>query len=68
MPEPISIVPGKTDVDLAASYRAELTRALSPIAEILDRAKADGLSISFSVAPDQYGRFVLKEISVVKPL
>ncbi len=68
MADPISLVAGKSDAVLADEFRKELTPAMDKAAEIIDRAKKSGLSITFNIGPDNYGRIVTKEITVVKPL
>jgi hypothetical protein len=57
-----------SDVDKAARARAEITPLLEKICEILNRAKADGLIVSFNCSPDQYGRYKIVDIGIVKPL
>ncbi len=69
MSEPIvSLVPGKTDAQLAAEYRAEITKAITPLLDIVQRAKDQGLFINWTVGPDNYGKIILKETVIVKPL
>ncbi len=64
----VSIVTAKTDTQLASEAREEITKALGPVVEIMNRAKLNGLSVTFNINADQYGRFAIKEIVVVKPL
>ena len=64
----VQLVTGRTDADLAAEIRAELNAALAPVALILDRARQNGLTVSFGVNPDQYGRFRISDIGIVRPL
>ena len=64
----LSVVGGVPDTVKAENYRLELRPILEQAAEVLNRAKADGLVISFSINPDQYGRYRVTEIGIVKPL
>jgi len=64
----LSIVSSVTDATKADSYRAELRPILEQAGKIMDRAKADGLVVSWNLSPDQYGRMRVADISVVKPL
>lgn len=71
MPEPSNIatlVPMKTDADLAAAFRAELAPLMDQVCDILNRARKEGLILNFNVAPDQFGRVRVAEVSVVRPL
>ena len=57
-----------TAAQRAEAYREECRPLLEELAQIIQRARADGLIIGFNVAPDQYGRMKVGEISVTKPL
>lgn len=63
-----TILTGKTDAQRAEEYRAELLPLLQQVCEVLDRSRRDGLVVSFSLAPDQYGRQTSGPIGVVRPL
>lgn len=62
------LVPGKNDQQLANEYRSELLPLLEKIADIFNRARSNGLNPSFNIGPDNFGRSVVKEIGIVKPL
>lgn len=64
----IALAPGKSDRQLAEEYRVQLQVVAAPLIDLLNKAKGDGLSIGFNFAPDNYGRVVMKDINVVKPL
>ncbi len=68
MADPVTLVVGKPDTVLASEFRKELEPVLAKAAEIIDRARASGLSISFNVSADNFGRIVVKDIAIVKPL
>lgn len=56
----------KADTELAAQYRDEVTRALQPVLEVLDRAKAQGLVVGFNIKQDPIGRNIIDFIQVVR--
>lgn len=55
-----------SDKELAAQYRDEMTRALAPVVEILDRAKVNGLIVGFNIKQDPVGRNVIDFIQVIR--
>lgn len=57
----------RTDAVKAAEIRAEMTPLLEQVCLILNRARAEGLTVGFSCNPDQYGRY-RPDIGVLKPL
>ena len=61
------LTPTKPDSEVAAELRAELMPILKQVCDILDRARASGLNIGYSITPDQYGRHAAV-IQIVKPL
>lgn len=65
---PVQLVTGKTDAEKAATYRAELMPILEKVAGVLNRARAEGLIVGFSVNADQYGRHRIQVIDVTRPL
>lgn len=66
--EPLSIVPAITDAQKAATYRAELLPILEKAADVVQRARSEGLTIGFSLAQDEFGRMRVGLINVTKPL
>jgi hypothetical protein len=64
----VTLVPGKTDRDLADDYRKQLRDVLKPVAEILDSASRDGIIISFQFARDAFGRAIIQDIIINRPL
>ena len=64
-----NVIPLRTDAVAAKSIRDELMPLLESVCEIMARAKADGLMVSWTLQPDSFGRkFRVTEISIVKPL
>lgn len=59
---------GRNDVAAAQTVRDELAPLLKAVCDIFDRAKAQGLIVSFNIATDQYGRTKVNDVSVVRPL
>lgn len=57
-----------TDASIAQAIRGDMQEPMAKICESMNRARAAGLVVNFTFAPDQYGRFRVPDISVVKPL
>ncbi len=68
MGEPVTLMTNKTDTQKAEAYRAEMTEALKPVLDILNRARNDGLIIGWAIGADQFGRVTMPKIDVTKPL
>jgi hypothetical protein len=49
MAEPLELVPGKTDTQVAKELRAQVTVAADAILAIMDRANAAGFVINFAI-------------------
>lgn len=47
---------GKSDAQIAAELRLELAPLIGQLCTIMDRAKQDGLTVNFNIAPDMFGR------------
>ena len=66
---PLSLaVDNKTDAQFATEIRIELTTALQPVVDSLNRARTHGLEVSFSLQRDQTGRWFIPPLNISKPL
>lgn len=65
--EEIRLVTARTDAQEAEELRLALKEPLEFCCKILTEARAKGLQVSFSINPDQFGRFT-PTIGIVKPL
>ena len=63
----LKLVPTKTDAELASALRCDLADPINELCALIDRAKANGLTVNFNIAPDPYGRSVAT-IHIVKAL
>jgi hypothetical protein len=68
MGEPVALVPGKPDPELAAELRADLRPLLEQIAAIMSKARRNGLNVAWAITWDQFGRPVIQTIDVMRPL
>ena len=69
MPDSIvSLTPGKSDAVIAAEIKAEANEVLKKVVEIMERARNNGMNLSFTINPDQFGRMALQPIILVKIL
>jgi hypothetical protein len=67
-PGTVVYLDAKTDAEKADAYRKDLTAALLPVLEILERSRKDGLTIQYNLSPDEFGRFRVPFINITKPL
>ncbi len=58
----------RTDAVVAHETREELSVVLREACAIMNRARAAGLTVNFSLPMDQHGRHIVSDISIVKPL
>lgn len=66
MPDPVTLVPTKSDVDTAADLRRDMQMALEPLVKVVQAAKDNGFIINFQVGPGPMGRIAILNISVAK--
>jgi hypothetical protein len=57
----------RTDAVLAEEIRTDMKEPLAKVCEIMNRARASGLTVNLAIMPDQYGRF-RTDLGIVKPL
>jgi hypothetical protein len=65
---PYQSPPEPSDADKAKYYRDQLRPLLQACADILNDAGHSGIVIGFNVPRDQFGRHVVGEITVTRPL
>lgn len=63
-----SLVPGKSDAQIAEEIRSELRPHLELVCDILNRSRRVGMMTSWNLGPNQYGQFAVIEIAIVKPI
>lgn len=56
------------DAEAAQCVRDALGPLLREVCEVLDRAQAAGLDVNFQINRDQFGKRVVQNLSIVKPL
>jgi hypothetical protein len=57
-----------SDAALAAELKAELLPLLTQACAIMNRGRERGLIVNMTLAPNQYGRIALADLSVLKTL
>lgn len=57
-----------SDRDRAVDYRGRLAPLLEQAAAVLNEAAREGIEISFQMPRDQYGRWAIPTINVVRVL
>lgn len=66
MPEPIALVPGKSDQDVADDLRAKAIEASKYMEEILNEANTLGFNINMGWGPNAFGKFVIQQCVISK--
>lgn len=66
MADRVSIVPGKSDADLAADYKSQMEAALTQVCNIVNDAKANGLTISYGTGDGPMGRHVISNLIIAR--
>ena len=58
----------KNDLEMAREIEADMRIALIAPMEVLQRARSAGLHADFAIGLDNFGRYSIQKISIVKPL
>lgn len=58
----------RTEADIAKELRDELAEPLAAICRVMDKARASGLKVDFSIQSDAFGRFVPPYVMITKSL
>lgn len=66
MPEPIQLVPGKSDQDVASEIKKEIIVAYAPLLAIADKAQDAGMAFQCQIGPNAFGKFVIQDLKVLK--
>lgn len=66
MAEPLSIVPTKTDKEIAEELRAKLADALTKVCAVFDDAVAAGFGAQYKIGPDYRRKHIITEIIITK--
>ena len=66
--DPIMIPAGVTDAQKAIDFRAEIMPLLEQACQIITRARREGLTIGFSLGPDQNGIQRVQMFDITKSL
>lgn len=59
---------GKTDAALAEEYRRDMAPILEQVVDIFNRCKLNGLTPAFNIGLDEYGRYRVTTMNIVRPL
>ena len=62
----LSIVPGRTDKEVAENFRARLVEAHEPILKILDEMKESAFQANVGCGLGPLGKFVITNLQVFK--
>lgn len=68
MSQPDNVHQLRTDAVTAADLRARATPLLNQLCELVDEARAAGLNLGFGIGQDNFGRTIINQLNIVKPL
>jgi hypothetical protein len=69
MSEPAdNVVRLQPEAEIVKGLRDELGPLLKQVAAVMDRGKQNGLTVSFQIALDSYGRYYVPKIAVLREL
>jgi hypothetical protein len=63
-----TIVPGRSDADIASDLRKRLEAALGQVISLMDEGDSSGLHVSFQLGRNNFGMNHINELSIVRPL
>ena len=66
MTEPLTIIPGRPDKEMAEDFKRRMLEAAKPLCLLMDEVKAAGFTMTFSLGPDAMGRSVVTQLGVSK--
>lgn len=66
MSEPIQLVPGKTDQDIASDIKRRLIEAYKPLLDLADEAQDNGLVFQCQIGPNAFGKFTIIQCQIMK--
>lgn len=66
MPEPISLVPGRTDQDIVNDLKKRVIEAYKPLLDLCTEANNDGFALQITIGPDAFGRFQIQQLQIIK--
>lgn len=62
----VSIVPGRSDKEMAAEFKQRLVEVHEPILKLLDEMKEHGFEANVMMAPGPLGKFVIAQLVLMK--
>lgn len=66
MPDPIQLVPGKTDQDVAAELKRKLIEVYQPLLQLADEANDSGMAFQVTIGPNAFGKFTIQQCQIMK--
>jgi len=65
-PKIISLVPGRTDAELADDFKRRLVDAHEPLLALLDEMREAGFEANIMTAPGPLGKYVIAQLTLFK--
>jgi len=66
MTDPITLVTGKTDKEMADQIRSDLIETSKPFLKAMSQALADGFHCNISFAPNAFDEIVIIQLIIAK--
>lgn len=66
MNEPIQLVPGKSDAEMAVDFRKRIIELYEPLLELLTEANNKGFAINVGCGLDGLGRIAILQLQISK--
>jgi hypothetical protein len=60
------IAKGKTDAEIAAGLREEMSAVLGPVMAVADKGLADGFHFTFIIGTGPFGKHVIQTFKITK--
>lgn len=66
MPDPIQLVPGKTDQEIYDDLKKRVVDAYQPLLALCDEAQTHGFIIQVGIGPNAFGKFAIQNCQIMK--
>lgn len=66
MPDPIQLVPNRSDQDIVDDLRKRVIEAYRPLLDLCTEAHKSGLAMQIEIGPDAFGVFGIRNFQVIK--
>lgn len=61
-----TLVPGKSDQEIANELKKKIIAAYEPLCQIADECNDNGMAMQVTIGPNAFGKFVIQSLQVIK--